>query len=821
MLVLDIMIHHYALTLPNPGVISTHDLPIVSRIYSFDHKLLTQYSLENRVFIPIENIPKHLIDAFVVAEDKTFYQNTGIDYFGIIRALFSNLINGKLLVGGSTITQQVVKNCLLSPEKSVKRKFQEILLSLQINKLFTKDQIMEIYLNKIYFGQRAYGIGTASLQYFNKSVNELSIAESALLASLPQAPSKLNPFKNLQNIYDRKNWVLERLAEENYITYKEFLEYKKQKININNAYQNKLQKNDFFIEEIRKNIIKEYGEQELYGGGLFIHTTLDKYVHDVATRALRKNIEEYVVEHFWTGRLDNIPITQNWCAKLLDVKQEILTKQMSPEDWSVSVILSHTPNYKEIVIGNDDCQQKYLQYHKQAKTLSAGDVIFTKSIDHSLHILRQSSSLNGGVVIINPENGNILSMVGGYSFERNQYNVITQANRQPGSLLKPFIYLEALNQGFMPTSILMDEPVTIFQGNNFPLWFPRNYENDFYGATTLKRGLELSKNLITVQIARAISLDPIINIFNKFGIYNQDIAKIYSIILGSEVVDLLSLTKAYAILANGGVKPNISMIEKIQDKNGKTLFSHRNPEQCQNCNFENGQSYTFPNVFEYNQIINPDDTTYQINSILQDSVKHGTAKNLKNINIPFAAKTGTSNDSKDAWIIGFAPKIVIGVYVGFDTPTTLGKHASGARVALPIMRDIVEELEHTIAKVPFRVPENIIFKKHNNVYYPLKPQNISTCIHDKKLYEQILKYEKLRSMQSLNSRIENMVHRYDIANDVSITMTDMLSHTISKKQHTQIPEDGEPVVDKYMQMFLSQEMNLIHSRKLLNNHHTI
>ena len=829
-LLFTITMYHYMQDLPSYDRISTESLPTVSRMYSFDQHLLTQFSTENRIFIPINSIPKHIINSFIVAEDKTFYHNTGIDYFAILRAIISNLTSSKSLVGGSTITQQVVKNCLLTTEKSIKRKVQEILLSLQMNKMFSKDQIMELYLNKIYFGQRSYGIGVASLQYFNKSVNELNVSEAALLASLPQAPSKLNPFRNTNNIYDRRNWVLDRLAEENYITYQELQIYKNQKIKINSSYQEKLRKNDFFIEEVRKQIVKNYGEQNLYNGGLYIHTTLNSKIHNIATEALKKNIEEYALENFWSGKIDHIS-TENWCEKLADIRNNY--QEYIPESWSFSIVLKNDST--DSIIGNENCDTKKLQHHpKISSELRIGDIVLTKSISRTTNTLRQNSSLNGGVVIIDPENGNILSMVGGYSFEKNQYNIITQANRQPGSLLKPFVYLEALKQNFTPFTLIGDEPISLFQGNHLPFWSPKNYENTFFGATSLKRGLELSRNIITVQISRAIGLQAITKGLKNFQIYDNPEA-IYSITLGSQIVDLLSLTKAYAILANHGQDINLSMIEKIQDKYGKTLFSHRKQELCQYCNFSASSEYLFPILSEHNKIISPSNSTYQITHVLQDSIKHGTSKNLKDINLPFAAKTGTSNDNKDTWIIGYSPKIVIGVYVGFDTPHSLGKHATGARVALPIMKDIITALEPEIIKVPFKVPPDIIFKKintknlsatqnknHQNIkYMPIKNYEMN-IINAHNEYMEVLAHNHLSDVLEMN---KNIAH-FNIYN-IDFLLSEIISEKLPIMHYNQdkdidlekIIDNTPPIDDKYTKLLLTQERNKINMQKHSKNTH--
>lgn len=676
--------------LPSYEQLERYQPPIVTRFYASDGKLLEEYAKEHRVFIPIESIPPMVRNAFISAEDQNFYTHPGVDFTGIMRAAIKNILamsqGKKSLVGGSTITQQVVKNFLLTNEKSLNRKIKEAILAFRISKALSKDKILELYLNEIYLGSRSYGVASAALNYFNKSVNELNLQEAAFLAALPQAPSYYNPNKNLDRVLQRRNWVIERMYDEGFITKEEGMFAITQPVKLFNRDRNEVAKADFFAESVRQKIAKMYGESALYEGGLMVRTSLNPKLEMIAEKALRNGLVNYDQKYGYRGAITSILIDQDWAKKLSSINPA----NMNISPWRYAVILRM--NEKSAQIGFADGKEGEINVaaskwaikdKKLNQIFKIGDVIL---VDDKKAI-KQIPRINGALVAMDPHTGRVLALVGGFSFETSKFNRATQAYRQPGSSFKPFVYLAALENGLTPSSVFDDAPIALEQGPGLPLWKPKNFYNDFLGPLTLRRGLELSRNPITVRIAQAVGLQKIVEIAKRFGI-NKEPLPYYSMVLGSMETTVLQLTNAYAVIANGGRKVTPSLIDKIQDRNGKLIYSNDNRE-CINCN---ASGAVVPYINNNNPYVTDPRSAYQLTSILEGVVLHtknGAA--IRQIARTIAGKTGTSNGPKDTWFMGYTPDLVVGVFVGYDDAKPMGKNESGAMAAQPIFVEFMKD----------------------------------------------------------------------------------------------------------------------------------
>lgn len=692
--------------LPSYEQLERYQPPIVTRFYASDGKLLEEYAKEHRVFIPIESIPPMVRNAFISAEDQNFYTHPGVDFTGIMRAAIKNILamsqGKKSLVGGSTITQQVVKNFLLTNEKSLNRKIKEAILAFRISKALSKDKILELYLNEIYLGSRSYGVASAALNYFNKSVNELSLQEAAFLAALPQAPSYYNPNKNLDRVLQRRNWVIERMYDEGFITKEEGMFAITQPIKLFNRDRNEVAKADFFAESVRQKIAKMYGESALYEGGLMVRTSLNPKLEIIAEKALRNGLVNYDQKYGYRGAITSILIDQDWVKKL----SAINPANMNISPWRYAVILS--VNEKSVQIGFADSKEGEINVaaskwaikdKKLNQMFKIGDVIL---VDDKKAI-KQIPRINGALVAMDPHTGRVLALVGGFSFETSKFNRATQAYRQSGSSFKPFVYLAALENGLTPSSVFEDAPIALEQGPGLPLWKPKNFYNDFLGPLTLRRGLELSRNPITVRIAQAVGLQKIVEIAKRFGI-NKEPLPYYSMVLGSMETTVLQLTNAYAVIANGGRKVTPSLIDKIQDRNGKLIYSNDNRE-CVNCN---ASGAVVPYINNNNPYVTDPRSAYQLTSILEGVVLHtknGAA--IRQIARTIAGKTGTSNGPKDTWFIGYTPDLVVGVFVGYDDAKPMGKNESGAMAAQPIFVEFMKDALVDQPDKPFVMPDGL------------------------------------------------------------------------------------------------------------------
>jgi penicillin-binding protein 1A len=710
---------YFSIGLPDYKKLSNYQPPISSRVYSEDGKLIAEYAIEKRLFVPFESIPDKVVNSFLSAEDKNFFSHPGVDAKGILRAVIKNINNvtqNKRLEGASTITQQVAKNFLLTNEVSMKRKIKEAILAFRIERAYTKERILELYLNQIYLGQGTYGIAAASLEYFDKSIKELNYSDAALLAALPKAPSKYNPYKYPEIAEFRRNLVLQNLKENKFLSKKQFNKLKKSKLNLKRRKIEIVNEANSYTEEVRKDVNENYGFEKLYSQGLSIKTPLNIDYQIKAIASLRKGIEDYDRRHGWRGPITNKIKDKNWKNKLEKFRLDPTLK------WEFAEIvgLNKTQiNFKTISKKKNSIagtlSEKNVNWTIPKKKFipdkhSIGDIIFVKNVKN-IWLIKQYPKVNGGIVVLDPFSGDVKALAGGFNFKSSEFNRVTQAKRQPGSAFKPIVYAAALENGFSPNSIILDAPFVESQGAGLKNWKPENYGKKFYGPTTLRKGIEYSRNLMTVRIAKILGLNKILNLSKELNIY-EEIPELLSVSLGAAETTLINLTSAYAPFANGGKKIEPNLISRIQDRRGKTIFQVTNRE-CLGCDKFISQSREYPKIENTNQRVFSEETAYQMVSILRGAVERGTAKKLRNLKVPLAGKTGTTNDNYDAWFIGFSSNLVIGVYIGFDNPKTLGKYETGSKAALPIFKDFVEKALYKEDFKDFKIPKNIYLTSLN------------------------------------------------------------------------------------------------------------
>jgi len=716
---------YFSSGLPDYKKLETYEPPVSSRVYANNGELIAEYAIEKRLFIPYEAIPKPIINAFLSAEDKNFFNHPGIDAQGIIRAVINNLkniINDKRLEGASTITQQVAKNFLLTNEISLKRKVKEAILAFRIEKAYSKERILELYLNQIYLGSGTYGIAAASLEYFDKSVKELNYSEAALLAALPKAPSKYNPFKYYEIAKLRRNLVLQNLNENNFISNEELKKFKLQEINLKKRKIKLLQEANYYTEEIRRNIKDNYGFDKLYAEGLSIKSALDVNYQLYALSALRAGIESYDRRHGWRGPILNTKAQTDW-QKILKEK-----KIDSSLNWSFAEIINVQDSGIVFKILNKKAQGtisinnlKWAVTKSIYESFKINDIVYIHKNVSGNWELKQYPKVNGAIVAIDPYNGKVKALAGGFSFNSSEFNRATQAKRQPGSAFKPFVYAAALENNFSPNSIILDAPFTAKQGVGLKNWKPENYGKEFYGPTTLRKGVEYSRNLMTVRIAKELGLKKILKLSNDLNIYDE-IPELLSVSLGSAETTLLQITNAYSTFVNGGKKINPILIERIQDRRGKTIYNS-DKRECVGCDESLEADNSIPYIKnDYKQAISKE-TAYQILSILEGTIQRGTGKKLRDLKVPLAGKTGTTNDNYDAWFIGATSNLIVGVYIGFDNPKTLGRYETGAKAALPIFKNFVRQALYKDEFKVFKAPKEIFFAAIN--YNTGKKENFS------------------------------------------------------------------------------------------------
>lgn len=712
------------ITIPDYRQLETYEPPVTTRLFAGDGQVMMEYAAEKRLFVPIEKIPDKVKHAFIAAEDKHFYTHSGIDYIGIVRAVLGNLKKigtGRRPAGASTITQQVAKNFLLSSELSYTRKIKEAILARRIDKAFSKDHILELYLNEIYLGNRAYGVAAAAMNYFGKSLDDLTLDEIAYLAALPKGPNNYNPKTHYDAAVARRNWVISRMVEDGYADEKEAEEAKKRPLKVVERKSGFLKDTEYYSEEVRRTISRNFGDEALYQGGLIVRTTIDPRLQEIATKALRKGLLEYDRRHGWRGATTSIKIDENYKKSLADAK---LTSG-AEESWKKAVVLKVTKDKAEIETAdgsNGEIPLPLLAWARHAEkgqnmgpvptsveqVLRKGDVIYvekTAEKNKENYNLRQIPEIEGGMAVMDPHTGKVLALVGGFSFAKSQFNRATQAYRQTGSTFKPFVYLTALELGYSPTDLILDAPFVLDQGEGLPKWKPVNFSKKFYGLMTLRRGVELSKNLMTVRLAQDIGMDKIVDMSKRMGV-NDHLAPYLSSSLGAADTRVINMVAAYAVIVNGGKKVPPYMIERIQDRKGRTIYRHEQTP-CPDCKATKWENQPIPDFHVVREQVVDPLSAYQMTSILEGVATRGTGARLNGLHRHVAGKTGTTNETKDAWFVGFTPDLVAGVYVGYDEPISLGRSETGAHSALPIFYDFMAEALKNTPDTNFRIPEGI------------------------------------------------------------------------------------------------------------------
>ena len=725
--------------LPDYMKLSNYEPSITTRLYAGDGSMMKEYAYEKRIFVPIDTVPEKVKQAFIAAEDQNFYSHRGIDLTGIARAIVINLKNigrGRRLVGASTITQQVAKNFLLSSEVSYVRKIKEAILAVRIEHAFNKTHILELYLNEIYLGNRSYGVAAASLNYFGKGLSDLTLSEIAYLAALPKGPNNYNPKTKYDAAIERRNWVIDRMVEEGFVSEEEAeLAKMDELVTFNRENDGFAQDTDYFSEEVRREVVEKFGEESLYESGLLVRTSLDPDLQKYAVQALKKGIEEYDLRHGYRGAITRISVGEGWAERLAEVE----IPKIKPINWKIAVVLNLNPT--GAVIGmldettanipmknlewarkNYDNQTVGPKPTKPADVLAVGDVIYVRkeANDSKDYLLEQIPNVEGSIVALNPHTGRVLAMAGGYDFNKSQFNRATQAKRQMGSAFKPFVYLAAFDKGYSPSDLILDAPFVLDQGYGQPKWKPENYSTTFYGPTTLRMGVEKSRNLMTVRLAQEIGMDTVVDYAKRFGI-NDNLPELLSMSLGAGEAKLLDVVAAYGMLVNGGKKIETSFIDRIQDRTGKTIFK-TDERECPDCKQMFWTNQDVPQIEDNRVQVTDPMSAYQIVSVLQGVVQRGTGVRLRNLGKTLAGKTGTTNHNNDAWFVGFTPDLAVGVYVGFDTPSTLGKFETGSRAASPIVKYFLEKALKNKKDTPFRIPNGMKLIKINHLTgLPAKP----------------------------------------------------------------------------------------------------
>ena len=698
----------YSNDLPDYKFLKSYKPPVSSKVYSGNGDLVADFSQEKRVFVPFNSIPKNVINAFLSAEDKNFFKHPGVDAKGVIRAVInniSNILSSKRLEGASTITQQVAKNFLLTNEVSLNRKIKEAILAFRIERALSKERILELYLNQIYLGSGAYGVAAASLEYFDKSIKDLNYSEAALLAALPKAPSRYNPYRDPDIAKFRRNLVLKNLLDNNYLTSEWYEKLTKEEIILKKNKKIYLEDAQYFIEDVRKSVIETLSYDKVYKQGFNINTPIDLNLQTIATKSLRDGLIAYDKRKGWRGPLTNKIYNSEWKKDLEKYKLE------NSINWKLAIVKKINKFSAEIE--TEDNIEGVIEYQSISwtkkefnKLLKPGDIIYVKNLKENIFNLQQLPKVNGGIVVMDPFTGRVLALSGGFSFKQSEFNRATQAKRQPGSAFKPFVYALALENNFTPTSLVLDAPLVLDQGDDLKMWKPENYGKKFYGPSTLRVGLEKSRNLMTVRIAQNLGVEKIVDFSKVLKIYDNP-EELLSISLGSAETTLLKLTSAYSVFVNGGKLVEPILIDRIQDSEGNTIFNN-DKRKCINCDQISYLTNDYPEIKNnYTQIFSPE-TAFQMTSILEGVVQRGTAKKLKDLNLNIAGKTGTTNKNTDTWFIGFTSNVLVGVYVGSDNPTPLGKYETGSKTALPIFKSFISDSVNKYDARPFKAAKGTV-----------------------------------------------------------------------------------------------------------------
>lgn len=724
--------YHFGKDLPDHRMLVDYEPPVATRVYAGDGSLMAEFAVENRVFVPIEAMPDVVRNAFLAAEDQNFYEHRGIDPIGILRAAINNLkaaAQGGRQQGASTITQQVAKNFLLTNEVSYERKIKEAILAFRIEDSLSKDRILELYLNEIYLGFGSYGVAAAALNYFNKPLNDLTLQEAAYLAALPKGPTNYHPLRRYDEAIERRNWVISRMVDEGYVGLEEGLTAQTEPLGVDLENARTPLAAAYATEEIRREIAERYGTDALYEGGLYVRSTIDPELQAYASRALRMGLSEYDRRYGWRGPLTTMVLDPSWAENLGSLA---LPGDLDP--WRIAVVLGM--NDEAAAIGFEDGEKGIIQLEKMtwareqledggrgssitrpSDVLSVGNVILVEAVwedDDSdvdvgvpIYALRQFPEVSGAIIAMDPRNGRILAMEGGFSFDESEFNRATQALRQPGSAFKPFVYMAALDNGYTPATLIEDAPFVFDPGGGQPIWKPANYSHEFYGPTPLRVGIEKSRNLMTVRLANIVGTDVVSDYASRFGILDPGLPFYLPMSLGAAETTLLRMTTGYAMIVNGGKRIEPALIERIQDRDGFSIW-RRDERSCEDCVVEAwSDTLEVPDLPDLREQVVEPQTAYQMVTIMEGVVQRGTGVRLRELGRPLAGKTGTTNENRDAWFMGFSPDLAVGVYVGFDQPESLGDRETGSSVAIPIWKAFMSDALEDEPIVPFRIPPDI------------------------------------------------------------------------------------------------------------------
>jgi penicillin-binding protein 1A len=706
--------------LPDYTQLQNYEPPVMTRVQAGDGSLLAEYSRERRLYLPSTAIPPLVKEAFISAEDKNFYTHRGIDPEGVLRAVTVLVQGNKRAQGASTITQQVAKNFLLTNERSFTRKIREALLALRIEQAYPKEKILELYLNEIYLGLGNYGVAAAALNYYDKSVNELSVAEAAYLAALPKGPNNYQPFLKHDAAVQRRNYVIDRMVENGYVTKTEGEKAKQEALGVNPRV---LTPDSFaagyFAEEVRRELSDRYGEKKLYEGGLSVRATLDPKMQVIARKALVDGLVRFDEAHGFRGAIRHIDLGSDWGPPLAavpafgDVQPWRVAVMLDGSDTAVRIGLQPGHDKAGEVVQDRDTGTlnqdgiRWTGKRSIRSILSPGDVVYVAAIDGKpgQYRLQQVPEISGAIVAMDPYTGRVFAMVGGFSFEQSEFNRATQAQRQPGSSFKPFVYATALDNGYTPSSSVLDAPIEIDQGPGLGIWRPQNDDDNGSGPHTLRYGVEHSRNLMTVRLAKDIGMPLIVEYAKRFGIYD-DMLPVLSMSLGAGETTVLRMVTAYSMLANGGRRIKPTLVDRIQDRWGNTIYRH-DERVCDGCDAATWTEQAEPKLIDKReQVIDPM-TAYQVTSILEGVITRGTGQAVKVLNRHLAGKTGTTNDAKDVWFVGYSSDLAVGLYLGYDQPRSLGATAYAAEYAAPVFRDFMAAALKDKPDVPFRAPIGI------------------------------------------------------------------------------------------------------------------
>ena len=712
-------IYTFSKDLPDTAALKNYEPPVMTRVHAGDGSILAEYSHERRLYLPSTAIPPLVKQAFLAAEDKNFYTHNGVDPEGVVRAMMILVQGSKRVQGASTITQQVAKNFLVGNERSFERKIREALISFKIEGAYSKEKILELYLNEIYLGLGNYGIAAAALNYYNKSVHELTLSEMAYLAALPKGPNNYHPFLHRDRAIERRNYVIDRMVENGFASRKDGEKAKGESLGVTprvlspNTYVA-----GYFAEDVRRDLLERFGDKKLYEGGLSVRTTLDPKMQVWARKALVDGLVRFDEAHGFRGAIQHVETAGDWGVPLSGIPA---LGDVQP--WRLAVVLDL--NDANARIGLQPRREKSGEFARERETgqltvdgmkwtrktprqgLTVGDVVYVEPIEKNpgQYRLRQVPDISGAIMAMDPYTGRVFAMVGGFSFDQSEFNRASQAQRQPGSAFKPFVYATALDNGYTPSSVILDDPIEIDQGNG-EIWRPENFDrNGGSGPHTLRYGVEHSKNLMTVRLAKDVGMPLVVEYSKRFGIY-EDMAPYLSMSLGAGETTLQKMVTAYSMLANGGKRIKPTLIDRIQDRWGKTVFRH-DERQCQGCDAPKWANQTEPKLIDKREQVLDPLTAYQITSIMEGVILRGTGQSIKSVGKHLAGKTGTTNDAKDLWFVGFSPDLAVGVYIGYDRPRSLGDSAQAATYAAPIFRDFMTVALKDKADVPFRVPPGI------------------------------------------------------------------------------------------------------------------